>query len=200
MFITLRNQVLKSLLLSGYLFFLALNLCVPINLTAVDIGRHIKNRELVLKGSSQVLYKNFYSFTYPDYHFINHHWFFGVISYVIFRLSGFDGLSIFYIILLALTFLLSFDAARRYSDFNLGLFFSVAGLLLLSSRPEIRPEGFSVFFVALDFWLLQSFLQHRISGRALLIVIPLIQVLWVNTHIFFFMGPVLAGLFYGRPN
>jgi len=195
MFTTLRNQILKVALLSVFWGSLASHLSVPINLTAVDIGRHIKNGELILKGNSQVLYKNFYSFTYPDYPFINHHWFFGVISFVLFRVSGFEGLSVFYIFLLVLTFLLAFDSARRYSNFNLGVFFSVAAFLLLISRPEIRPEGFSVFFVALDFWLLQGFYQRRIGDSMALITIPIIQVFWVNTHIFFFLGPVLIGLF-----
>jgi len=195
MSITLRNQVLKYFLLLVCIGLLALHLSVPINLTAVDIGRHIKNGELVLQGNSQVLYKNFYSFTYPDYPFINHHWFFGVISFVIFRMGGFEGLSVFYIFLLLITFLLAFDSARRYSGFNSGIFFSAAGLLLLVSRPEIRPEGFSVFFSALDFWLLQRFLQRSISERVLLIAIPIIQIFWVNTHIFFPMGPVLIGIF-----
>jgi hypothetical protein len=195
MFITLRNQALKVLLLSFCLILLALHLCVPINLTAVDIGRHIKNGELILSGNTQVLHKNFYSFTYPDYPFINHHWFFGIISYVIFHVSGFEGLSVFYILLLVLTFLLAFDCARWYSNFNLAFFLSVAGFLLMASRCEIRPEGFSVFFTALDFWLLQRFSQHRTSGSVLLITIPVIQIFWVNTHIFFPIGPVLAGLF-----
>ena len=106
MFTTLRNQFLKIFLLLVCSGLLALHLSVPINLTAVDIGRHIKNGELILEGNGQVLYKNFYSFTYPDYPFINHHRFFGVISYVIFCLSGFKGLSVFYIFLLVLLFLL----------------------------------------------------------------------------------------------
>ena len=100
MFITLRNQVLKSLLLLFCLVLLAVRLALPINLTAVDIGRHIKNGELILSGQYQVLYKNFYSFTYPDYPFINHHWLFGVISYILLRMSGFEGLTVFYILLL----------------------------------------------------------------------------------------------------
>ncbi len=195
MFTTLRNQALKIFLLIVCLGSLALQLSVPINLTAVDIGRHIKNGELILTGHRQVLYKNFYSFTYPDYPFINHHWFFGVMAYVIFHMSGFDGLSVFYILLLVLSFLIAFDSARRYSNFSLGLFFGVLGFLLLISRPEIRPEGVSVFFVALDFWLLQRFLQRSISDSLVLIVIPIVQIFWVNTHIFFFMGPVLVGIF-----
>lgn len=195
MFTTLRNQALKAFLLVSCLVLFALYLCVPINLTAVDIGRHIKNGELILNGNSAVLYKNFYSFTYPEYPFINHHWFFGVISYVFFSLSGFKGLSVSYIFLLVMTYLLAFDAARRYSNAIFSILLSVAALLLAASRPEIRPEGFSVFFTALDFWLLQRFLQRRISGNMVLMCIPIIQVIWVNTHIFFFMGPVLVGLF-----
>lgn len=187
-------------LLLACLVLLALHLSVPINLTAVDIGRHIKNGELVLQGDRGVLYKNFYSFTYPDYPFINHHWFFGVLSYFVFHLFGFKGLSVAYIVLLVLTFLLAFDSARRYSNFNFAVFCSVAGFLLLTSRAEIRPEGFSVFFVALDFWLLQRFLQRSISDRELLTVIPIVQIFWVNTHIFFPMGPALVGLFLWQAN
>jgi hypothetical protein len=195
MFIHLRNQVLKTFLLLAVLSLLVLHLCVPINLTAVDIGRHIKNGQLILGGNTEVFYKNFYSFTWPDYPFINHHWFFGVIAYVLFQIMGFKGLSVFYILLLTFAFLLAFDCARRYSNFYSALFFSTIAFLLLVSRPEIRPEGFSVFFTALDFWLLQLFLQGRIRAWLLLAIIPAVQVAWVNTHIFFFVGPLLTGLF-----
>src|SRR5262249_33499589 len=161
------------------------HLAGPINLTAVDIGRHVKNGELVLKGNFGLLHTNFYSFTWPDYPFINHDWFFGIIAYLIFLLSGFKGLSVFYILLLSAGFLLSFDSARRYSNFYAVLFFSVLGFLMLISRAEIRPEGCSVFFTALYFWLLQRFLQGSLSSRVLMGVIPLTQIVWVNTHIFF---------------
>ncbi|MBF0504744.1 MAG: hypothetical protein HQL14_06545 [Candidatus Omnitrophica bacterium] len=195
MLITLCNRAFKILLLSACLVLLAVHLSVPINLTAVDIGRHIKNGELILNGYQDVLYKNFYSFTYPEYPFINHHWLFGVIAYMAHRISGFVGLSVFYILLLVGAFLLAFDSARRFSGFYFSLFLSTASFLFLICRPEIRPEGFSVFFLALDFWLLQCFLERRAGSRVLFWIIPLVQVLWVNIHIFFFMGPLLVGIF-----
>jgi len=173
-----------------------MHLAVPINLAEVDIGRHIKNGELLFQGQTQILYKNFYSFTYPDYPFINHHWFFGVISFLLFHLAGFKGLEIFYIFLLVLSFGLSFDSARRYSSFNLALFAAGASLIMVVSRAEIRPEGISVFFVALFFWVLQRFLQGNLSQKVLITALPLFQMIWVNTHIFFFLGPVLIALFY----
>jgi len=195
MFITLRNQILKSLILLFGVVLLVLHLLVPINLTAVDIGRHIKNGELILSGESQVLYKNFYSFTYPEYPFINHHWLFGVMSFVVFHLGGFPWLSVMYVLLLVLTLLLAFDTARRYSGFNGAIFFFVLSFLLLTSRAEIRPEGFSVFWVALDFWLLARFCEGTIKRTLLFAIVPLVQILWVNTHIFFFLGPMLIGIF-----
>ncbi len=195
MFTTLRDRFLKTVLVSILLYYFALHLAVPINLTAVDIGRHIVNGQLVLQGQWDVLYKNFYSFTYPDYHFINHHWLFGVMAYLIFRLGDFAGLSLFYIMVLVLTLLLAFDSARRFANFNTALLLTVLAFLLLVSRPEIRPEGISVFCVALDFWLLQNFLARRIKPAVVLGLVPLIQLVWVNTHIFFFLGPVLIALF-----
>ena len=146
MFIILRNQFLKIFLLFVCLVLMVLYLSFPINLTAVDIGRHIKNGEMVLNGQTQVLYKNFYSFTYPDYPFINHHWFFGVIAYAIFCVSGFNGLSVFYIFLLIFAFLLAFDSARRYSNFNLSILLGVEGYFgyrlhqLSDQQKEIKRD------------------------------------------------------------
>jgi len=49
-------------------------LATPINLATADLGRHLKNGELLLSGNLDLLYKNYYSYTDPDYAFINHHW------------------------------------------------------------------------------------------------------------------------------
>ena len=98
-------------------------------------------------------------------------------------------------LLWSLTFLLAFDSARRYLILAWRIFLSVVSFLLLTSRAEIRPEGFSVFFMALDFLALAALFTAQYQRPVLFIVIPIVQILWVNTHIFFFMGPVLIGLF-----
>ena len=163
MFISLRNRVLKIFLLGACLVLLALHLCVPINLTAVDIGRHIKNGELVLSGQYEVLYKNFYSFTYPDYPFINHHWLFGVIAYSVYRMSTFEGLSVFYILLLVLAFLLAFDSARRFSNFSLAIFLSVVSFLLLDLPCGNSSGGLQRIFCGVGFLPLAALFtaQHQ---------------------------------------
>src|SRR5580658_1604193 len=88
------------------LFWLGYHLAVPVDLVRSDLGRHIKNGELILQGNWDVLYKNYYSYTNPEYPFINHHWFFGVFCYVLWHYFGFSGLSFIYLILELFTFYL----------------------------------------------------------------------------------------------
>ncbi len=195
MLIELRNCLLKSILFIALLGVLALLWAEPINLTAVDIGRHIKNGELILQGQSAVLHKNFYSFTYPDYPFLNHHWFFGVMSYILFKLIGFNGLSIVYVMVLLAAFLLFYQVARRYGGFALVMFLSALTLMAITDRREIRPEGLSVLFLGVYFYLLHCLKWRSIPAAFLFLVLLPLQLIWVNTHIFFFMGPVLVALF-----
>src|SRR3989344_2875124 len=75
-------------------FILSLYFCLfsveKINLVTADIGRHIKNGEIFLHSGefgiskSEILHTNLFSYTYPDFSFINHHWGSGVIAYLIY--------------------------------------------------------------------------------------------------------------------
>ena len=55
----MRDRVLTILLLVFLLGLFAADLARPINLTAVDIGRHVKNGELLLQGQWDLLHRNF---------------------------------------------------------------------------------------------------------------------------------------------
>ena len=175
------------LLLTGLLF------TQKINLTTADIGRHIKNGAIfVQKG--EILNTNYYSYTQPDYHVINHHGGSGVLFYYVWLFFGFKGLSIFYTGLFLITFCLFFYLARAYSTFAWAYVFSVLSVPLVVSRFEIRPEGFSYFFLGLFLLILYKIRQGDLSPRWLW-VLPALQVLWVNIHIFFFLGPLLVFFF-----
>ena len=68
-----------------------------------DLGRHLKNGELLLSSSapagtvSKLLHTNFYSYAVPDFEFVNHHWLTGVIYFLVWKRVGFAGLNAFYI-------------------------------------------------------------------------------------------------------
>ncbi len=191
----MRERVLKILLIVFLFTLFALDLARPIVLTAADIGRHVKNGELVLQGQWDVLYRNFYSFTHPDYPFINHHWLFGVMSYGVHKLVGFTGLSIAYIAVMLAALFFFLRAALLRGHFVLVLFFAFLTLPVLADRREIRPEGVSILFMGLYFYLLTKLSLARIRRWTVFIILGIAQVIWVNTHIFFFMGPLLVALF-----
>ena len=163
-----------------------------------DIGRHLKTGEIIWQ-TKEVPKTNLFSFTEPDFPFTNHHWLSEVIFFGIFNLGGFTSLILLKVFLVLITFLLITDIASRLSTG----FWPIAVSFLLSififiSRTEVRPEIFSyailVFFLFALFkakyepdWKLEI-INWKFSPLWLL---PLVQLLWVNLHIYFFIGPLI---------
>lgn len=181
-----------TLLLAIFSFY-GFYLAQPINLTAADLGRHLKNGEIFFQNLS-VPKSNLYSYTHPDYPFINHHWASGVVFYVIERVAGFSGLSLFFIVLSLATLSLMFFLAVRCSSFEVAALLALIMIPVLMSRYRIRPELFSYFLGACFLYLLWNHRDGRLRLRWLLLL-PLLQVLWVNLHIYFFVGPGLITIF-----
>ncbi|MDP3769556.1 MAG: hypothetical protein U1A25_00570 [Candidatus Sungbacteria bacterium] len=187
--------ILFLVLLAWYGFFLA----QKTNLITADLGRHIKNGEIILHHgfsdtSRDILATNFYSYTNPQFPFLNHHWLGGVIFFLIHSLAGFTGISIFFILLSLATFALFFFIAHRMAGFSIPFALSLILIPLIAERVEIRPEGFSYLFIAIFFLILWQFKEKRISWHWLL-VLPVLELLWVNLHVYFFFGILLIILF-----
>src|SRR5882724_5762091 len=137
--------------------FLALSLyfCLfglqKINLTASDTGRHVTNGDVILHSDSHtmwaVLHTNFFSYTNPDFPFINHHWASGVIAYLLYAVSGWVGLQIAFVLLMLGALLLSFRIAWRESPWWIAVPLTLFFIPLVAERVEVRPEGVSCLFV-----------------------------------------------------
>lgn len=154
-----------------------------------DLGRHIKLGEIIVQ-TLQVPKTNLFSYTNPDYPFVNTHWFFGVIVYF-FSISL--GLQIF-LFLKIIIFLFSIFIVLRLIP-NQNKFLLPIGLIfihILRERLELRPEIFSFLYTALTLFILEKYLNTK---TRLIYLLPFIQFLWINTHIYFFVGFVLQGIF-----
>ena len=178
------------------LFWLGWHLVVPADLIGTDLGRHIKNGELILQGNWDVLYKNYYSYANPEYPFINHNWLFGILSYVLWHAFGFTILSFIYLIFQLFIFYVFFRCWQRYSTFPIACAIALLSIPLISWRREIRPEGVTYLFCGLFWWLIDHFQQKRLKAHSLIIVLCVLQIIWVNAHFFFLMGPILTALFW----
>jgi hypothetical protein len=176
------------------LVWLDLFLLKGINLTTADAGRHIKNGELFFQNF-KALDTNFYSYTYPDFPFVNHHWGSGILFYLIWKIAGFSGLSFFYIILSLASFLIFFRIAWKKSTFEIAVLCSVLAIPLIGERTEVRPEVLSCFFSAIFFWILFKIKDKEISHN-FLYLLPIVMLFWINTHVYFFLGFFILGLFF----
>ena len=181
--------LLKVFIVALILFFYSSILFHKINLPTDDLGRHLTNGKIIWETKS-IAKTNFYSYTEPDFPFLNHHWLSGVIFYFLFLLAGFSGMIIFKIIILLASFFLIFYISAKKGNFWLAAIFSIPAIFILSERTDVRPEIFSYFFTALFLYLLFSFADNP-KSKKIFWLIPL-QIIWVNLHIYFFIGPAMV--------
>lgn len=180
------EKFIKVFLLFLIFLFYGLLLSQKVNLTTADLGRHIKSGEIIVSRRS-VAQVNLFSYTNPDYPFVNHHWGSGVIFFLVYKLSGFGGVSAFFVLLSLVTFWLFFRIALEKSNFSPVLLCSVFLLPVIASRVEIRPEVFSYLFSGIFFGIL--------SRKKPLFWLPAVMLFWVNLHLYFFLGFFLIAVF-----
>jgi hypothetical protein len=192
----IETDISKSwkIVLTAILFiYIFLSYCQKQNLLTADLGRHIKNGEYFLEHYQPIV-TNYYSYTQTEFPTRTHHWGAGVIYYILYKIGGFGFLGLLNVLLYSAAFLLFFKIALRKSNYIFSIFFSLLSLPLIIWRLEIRPEVFSYLFVAIYYYLLSEFTDGKIKLQWLLLL-PLIQILWVNIHILFPLGLFLIGIF-----
>ena len=119
-----------------------------------DIGRLLRDGELIGAGQTAVLHQNFYSYTNPTFEFPNHHWLAAVAAHTVSKAAGFEALNLLWITLAASAFLFYLTLAEQESGPLPAAIFASALLPLMASRPGIRPENFSLLLSAIFFYLL----------------------------------------------
>lgn len=164
------------------------------NLTSInlDIGRHLKLGEIIWQTKS-VPDANLFSYTEPDHAFINHHWFSEVIFYGVYFLGGLKSLIIFKVLILLVCFWLLIQTVKK-KHWAVILASSLLSLALFFMRDEPRPEIFSYLLLALFLFFIQKARDTENFHRSLWFL-PFLSLLWVNWHIYFFIGIALYGIF-----
>ncbi|MEA3496535.1 MAG: hypothetical protein U9R42_10910, partial [Bacteroidota bacterium] len=162
--------------------------------TNVDIGRHLKNGEIVL-NEYKIIKTNYYSYTEANKEVINHHWGSGVIYYLVHKAFGFKGLSILNLLLYLFTLFFIISIVVKKIPFAIILPIVLISLPLLLARPYIRPEVFSYFFLGFYFFLLDKYRNNKIRFKGLLIFLVISQIIWTNLHVLFVLGPFVILLY-----
>jgi hypothetical protein len=165
----------------------------PITAFTQDLGRHILLGKIILQTKS-VPKTNLFSYTYPDFPFINHHFFSEIIFYLTDTFFGIPG---FFILLLGLIFATSgiilTHSLRQYKKPLITSFVALLYLRILFERTDVRPELFSFFFFSLFIVILFT---YRLRFTKWIILLVPLQLIWVNSHIYFPLGILLLLLFF----
>lgn len=162
-----------------------------------DLGRHFKLGEIIWAEKS-VPQTNLFSYTNPDFPFINHHFLFEVWAYLVKSGVGLEWLVVLKVLIMlvavGLTIKLSLEK-NPLLTLPVGFLF----LHVLRERAELRPEILSFLFTSLTYLILERFRDGRSRPRSYwskwVWFLPLIQLLWINTHIYFPIGVLIQGIF-----
>ncbi len=155
-----------------------------------DLGRHLKLGEIIVQ-TGQIPKVNLFSYTNPNFPFINTHWLFEILAYFFNQTVGLHALLILKIVVILLAVWLTLKIIPKD---NTALLLPIGFIFLhvLRERLELRPEIFSFLFTASTYYILEKYLR---GPTKLIYLLPIIQLIWINTHIYFFVGLVLQAIF-----
>lgn len=151
-----------------------------------DLGRHIRIGDIVL-NQGFVPKVNLFSYTYPDFSHINLQYLFGVFVYSGQNIIGINNLlfiKLFTVFLSVLLILLIVGTRNVVLLLPIGFIF----LHLLRDRIDLRPEIFSFLFTGIIYLILN---RYESKKTKLIFLLPVIQFIWINFHIYFIIGFIL---------
>ncbi|HXI02036.1 MAG TPA: tetratricopeptide repeat protein [Candidatus Saccharimonadales bacterium] len=170
---------------------------------SLEIGLNLRAGLHILSGAWPA--SDTFTYSLREGPYVDTTWLYQVLVAASERVGGAAGVVLFHAAFILATFLLLYLTAREGSADSLVL----AGLLLLGAlaselRFEARPEILSAFLLALTLLVLHRYAARRESagasptpaaGRKLLYLLPVLQILWVNTHGLFILGWVAMACF-----
>ena len=178
-------------LLSIWLF---LFLCQKIDLQRGDLGRYLKEGELLVR-EGQFVTTNTYSYVHPDFAFPNHDWASSPTFYLMHKGLGFAGMQLLTILLTLSWFLALILFLQEWEKIKpwLLLFLGIFLVPVIGTRTEMAPEIFTALFSTAYFLLIWGYLSGKVGARWLWLL-PVLMLFWVNLHVYFMLGWVfLAG-------
>ncbi len=159
-----------------------------------DLGRHLISGHIIWQ-THQVPLVNLFSYTYPNFPFINTHWLSEVFFYLFSNQWGIVSLVYLKTAVMVAALSLTLVTAYKYSK-NIAataVAFALFAPVLLE-RTEIRPEIFSYLCVSIFMAFLCSMTGSNPAKGLIwrwILILPLIEIVWVNSHIYFILGPIL---------
>ena len=156
-----------------------------------DLWWHLAHGREDLAG--RIVRTNVFSFTNPDYrqHFTS--WLFDSAAFVAWRIGGGTAIQIVQFVLVALTLIFIYGAARIRAPAAAAFAVVVLAFFVIEPRASPRPHLASFAALAACAWLIERAVAAR-SAKSLWWVVPVVA-LWSNLHVECLFGVALLGMF-----
>ena len=177
------------------LFFMVLSLAIT-RATDTDLWWHLASGDLI-RRTGEIPRSEPFSFTVIGHRWIDIHWLFQVVLSALYELGGVHALDVLRAAVILGVFAFLFRRCLRAA----GPVTAVAVLLLVTiacqERFLMRPEIISWVFMLAVLAALERALDadsRRARSRVLLLLLPVLQIAWVNVQGLFILGPALIVL------
>ncbi len=165
----------------------------PLSIFEGDTWWHVQVGEQILTTHTWPT-TDHYSFTAPGDHWIAYEWLGDAVMAAMNRAAGLSGLAILYLALTVAIVLLMYCYAHARSRDGKASFMACAALLPLTVISfTLRPQLLGYIFLLVTLVLLERFRQGR---QKTLWLLPVIFLLWINTHGTFAFGFAILGLYW----
>jgi len=168
-----------------------------------DIGWWIKSGEYIFTQRNIPL-KDIFTYTVPERVWVIQGWLATVFFYLIYSVTGIEGLTIFKALLIVLTFMVLLKLMlRKKMSYPLSILLLTLAVLLarhrfiFASRPLIFKYPFMVLFLYLLSDYVENVEEPSKSKKRLLLLLPVLMLFWTNLHGSFYAGYIIICAFIG---
>ncbi len=176
----------------GSLFLLAGFLCFRL-IHSPDIGFHIKAGNWIIDNLHFPV-KDTFTYTLNQNDYIDIYWLYQVVFAFVNRWSGESGIVVLNALLVLVTLALCLYRIRRNGVPNNALLWVMLFFAILSASLNFEPRPHQISWIYLSLILL-VLERYYIDRTCALFWLPLIMLLWVNTHPLFIIGWVVMVCF-----
>jgi len=159
-----------------------------------DLGFHLRAGEWILENL-KFPGKDMFTYTVGTHDYIDLHWLYQITMAIINKFSSEFGLVASNTVVIATSFVFILLRIKRKQNLNeisnwqFLFFFAVTSTAVLF---ETRPHAFSWLYLNLIFLILDDYLE---LGKNNLVFLPIIMLLWTNTHSLFILGWIVIGCY-----
>lgn len=151
-----------------------------------DFWWHLRTGDWI-RQHGQVPTRDLYTFTVPDHPWVDLHWGFEVLLSWGYQLGGVTGLNLAKCAITSAAVCLLITAKKRSWPLPVMVVAWLPALLVLAGRMYVRPETLTLLWLAIDMAVVFRWERRP----ALAFVLPVVQILWVNTQGLFILGPII---------